>query len=57
MYDFFAFLGPNDLSVIERCLYYGGIRKERLHCTFANFKYEELSYPQIIKIRKCATPF
>ena len=29
-----AFLGPNELSVIERCPYYRGVRKERLDCTF-----------------------
>ena len=28
-----AFLGPNELSVIERCPYYRGVRKERLDCT------------------------
>ena len=28
--SFLAFLGPNKLSVIERCLYYTGVRKERL---------------------------
>ena len=28
---FLAFLGPNELSVIERCAYYRGVRKERLH--------------------------
>ena len=27
-----AFLGPNELSVIERCPYYRGVRKERLNC-------------------------
>ena len=27
-----AFLGPNELSVIERCPYYRGVRKERLDC-------------------------
>ena len=26
----FGFLGPNELSVVERCLYYRGVRKERL---------------------------
>ena len=29
---FVAFLGPNELSVIERCPYYRGVRKERLDC-------------------------
>ena len=29
---FLAFLGPNELSVIERCPYYRGVRKERLDC-------------------------
>ena len=33
---FFAFLGPkfhfNELSVIERCPNYRGVRKERLNC-------------------------
>ena len=29
---YLAFLGPNELSVIERCLYYRGVRKERLDC-------------------------
>ena len=28
-----AFLGLNKLSVIERCPYYRGVRKERLDCT------------------------
>ena len=28
-----AFLGPNKPSVIERCPYYRGVRKERLDCT------------------------
>ena len=27
-----AFLGPNEQSLIERCLYYRGVRKERLDC-------------------------
>ena len=27
----FAFLGPNELSVIERYPYHRGVRKERLH--------------------------
>ena len=26
----FVFLGPNELSVVERCPYYRGVRKERL---------------------------
>ena len=30
---FLAFLGPNELSVIERCPYYRGVRKERLDCS------------------------
>ena len=30
---FLAFLGPNELSVIERCPYYRGVRKERFDCT------------------------
>ena len=30
MYDFLAFLGPNELSLIERCPYYIGVCKERL---------------------------
>ena len=29
---FLAFLGPNELSVIERCPYYRGVLKERLDC-------------------------
>ena len=29
---FLAFLGPKVLSVIERCPYYRGVRKERLDC-------------------------
>ena len=29
----FGILGPNELSVIERCPYYRGVRKERLDCT------------------------
>ena len=33
MYDFLAFRGPNELSVIERCPFYRGVRKERLDCT------------------------
>ena len=33
---FLAFLGPNELCVIERCPYYRGVRKERLDCK--NFK-------------------
>ena len=28
----FGTLGPNELSVIERCPYYRGVRKERLDC-------------------------
>ena len=32
MYDFMAFLGPNELAVIERCPYYRGVRKESLDC-------------------------
>ena len=28
-----AFLGPNELSLIERCPYYRGVHKERLDCT------------------------
>ena len=35
---FLPFLGPNELSVIERCLYYRGVRKERLDC-FTSFKF------------------
>ena len=31
---FLAFLGPNKLSAIERCLYYRGVCKERLDCTW-----------------------
>ena len=27
-----AFLGPNELSEIERCPYYRGVGKERLGC-------------------------
>ena len=30
---FLAFLGPNELSVIERCPFYRGVRNERLDCT------------------------
>ena len=30
---FFTFLEPNELSLIERCLYYRGVHKERLDCT------------------------
>ena len=30
----FGTLGPNELSVIERCLYYRGVRKERLDCSW-----------------------
>ena len=30
------FLGPNELSVIERCPYYRGVRKERLDCVRIN---------------------
>ena len=26
----FGFLGPNELSVVERCPYYRGVRKEGL---------------------------
>ena len=33
MYDFLVFLGPNELSVIERCPYYRGVREERLDCS------------------------
>ena len=29
---FLAFMGPHELSVIERCPYYRGVRKERLDC-------------------------
>ena len=29
----FGILGPNELSVIERCPYYRGVRKERLDST------------------------
>ena len=30
----FGFLRPNELSVIERCPYYRGVCKERLHCKY-----------------------
>ena len=35
MYEILVFLGPNELSVAERCPYnnYRGVRKERLDCT------------------------
>ena len=36
---FLAFLGPNELSVIKRCPYYRGVRKERLDCNFLNLFY------------------
>ena len=26
----FGFLGPNELSVVEKCPFYRGVRKERL---------------------------
>ena len=29
---FLAFLGPNELSVIERCPFYRGARTERFDC-------------------------
>ena len=29
---FLAFLGPNELSVIETCRYYRGARTERFDC-------------------------
>ena len=29
---FLAFLGPNELSVIERCSHYRGVRTERFDC-------------------------
>ena len=32
LYREVAFLGPNELSVIERCPYYRSIRNERLDC-------------------------
>ena len=31
----FGTLGPNELSVIERCPYYRGVRKERLDSVLA----------------------
>ena len=32
MKDFWHFWGQKELSVIERCPYYRGVRKERLDC-------------------------
>ena len=31
---FLVFLGPNELSVIEKRLFYSGVRKERLDCIY-----------------------
>ena len=39
---FLAFLEPNELSVIERCRYYRGVRKEKLDCSFLS-GHEKLS--------------
>ena len=32
--------GPSELSVIERCPYYRGVRKERFHCTNFSSQFE-----------------
>ena len=44
MYDLGSF-GPSELSVIERCPFYRGVRKERFDCTFEN-----CAVPEIIHI-------
>jgi len=40
---FLAFLGPNKLSVIERCLYYESVHKERLDCSLQAAFYTDHS--------------
>ena len=51
---FLAFLGPNELSVIERCPYYRGFRKERLDCIEGN--RERSTPPAFIQIRFLVSP-
>ena len=43
---FLAFLGPNELCVIERCPYYRGVRKESLDCK--NFKKGLGNFPRVL---------
>ena len=38
-----AFLGPDGLSIIERCPYYGGDREERLDCSLQSVSYTDQS--------------
>ena len=41
---FLAFLGPNELSVIERCLYYESVHKDqRLDCSLKAAFYTDQS--------------
>ena len=47
-------LGPSELSTIERCPYYRGVRKERFDCTdnFVQQKFTLFAYsrfPQIYR--------
>ena len=42
MYDFLAFLGLSELSVIERCPYYRGVRKERLEYIYSQLYISNL---------------
>ena len=51
---FLAFLGPNELSVIERCPYYRGFRKERLD--FIEGNRERSTPPAFIQIRFLVSP-
>ena len=50
---FLAFLGPNDLSIIERCPYHRGVCKERLKlhitktCFNCYFIHDLLSFSQL----------
>ena len=40
----FGILGLNELSVIERCPYYRGVRKERLDCSTSTFMLNTLRF-------------
>ena len=47
----FGISGTKELSVIERCPYYRGVRKERLHCVNTQKK---ISYLAMAMYRKYA---
>ena len=44
--------GPSELSVIERCPYYRGVRKERFHCTYQHSKISFLHNHQCLTWQK-----